>query len=98
MHIGEKFHNSKFINAIQKTGQMTLSHYVTHLTLGMILFAQLSNKHYPNGLIQTEEPVAPIYILIYAISFFFISVLFSVIWSKKYKNGPLETLMRKISR
>ena len=97
MYIGEKFSKNNIINALQKTGQMTLSHYVIHLTLGMILFVQLSNKHYPNGLIQTEEPVAPIYILIYAISFFFISVLFSMFWSKKFKNGPLETLMRKIS-
>jgi uncharacterized protein len=97
MYIGEQFQNSIFINALQKTGQMTLSLYVIHLTLGMFLFAQLSNKHYPNGLLQTEDPIASIYILIYAILFFFLSVLFSVFWIKKFKNGPLETLMRKIS-
>lgn len=97
MYIGEKLPTNKFIQALQKTGQMTLSHYVIHLTLGMILFAQLFNKNYQNGLIQTEEPVSSIYILIYALFFFFISVSFSIFWSKKFKNGPLETLMRKIS-
>ena len=35
MVIGDKFSNNKLVLALQKTGQMTLSHYVIHLTIGM---------------------------------------------------------------
>lgn len=96
MHIGEKYSTNSFILALQKTGQMTLSHYVIHLTLGMILMAFLTNKHY-TGLLEDEKPTLAIYILVYSILFFIFSILFSVFWTKKFKHGPLETLMRKIS-
>lgn len=96
MYIGEKFSSNLFVLALQKTGQMTLSHYVIHLTLGMILFAFITHKHY-TGLLEDEQPTPPIYILGYSILFYVFSILFSVVWSKKYKYGPLEALMRKIS-
>jgi uncharacterized protein len=96
MFIGNSFSNNKIINALVKTGQMTLSHYVIHLTLGMLILQQLTHKNY-TGFAQNEAPTPPIYILSYAISWFILSVLFSVIWRKYVKNGPLEWLMRKIS-
>lgn len=96
MVIGEKFSNSKIVFALQKTGQMTLSHYVIHLTLGMFLMALLTGKHY-TGLLEDEKPTTSIYILIYSVLFYIFSIFFSIFWSKKFKNGPLETLMRKIS-
>jgi uncharacterized protein len=96
MYIGEKFPTSNIILALTKTGQMTLSHYVIHLTLGMIIMAKLTNKHY-TGLLEDETPTLPIYIFLYSILFYAFSILFSVLWSRKFKNGPLETLMRKIS-
>ena len=94
--IGDKFSNNKIVLALQKTGQMTLSHYVIHLTLGMILMAHLTSKHY-TGLLEDEKPTEPIYILGYSILFYFFSILFSLFWSKIFKHGPFETLMRKIS-
>ena len=97
MYFGEKFSDNSFILALQKTGQMTLSHYVIHLTIGMILLATLTNKHY-TGLLEDEKPTLPIYIFAYSISFYAVSVLFSFLWAKKFKNGPLETLMRRISK
>lgn len=96
MLIGEKFSENKIIQSLVKTGQMTLSHYVIHLTLGMIILAKLTSKQY-TGFPEDEIPTPPVYILIFAISFFIAIVLFSVFWSKRFKNGPLETLMRKIS-
>ena len=96
MFIGEKFTNAKIIKALVKTGQMTLSHYVIHLTLGMMILALLTGKHY-TGFLEDEIPTSPIYILVFAGSFFIATVLLSVFWSKWFKNGPLETLMRKIS-
>jgi uncharacterized protein len=94
--IGNQLPANKFINLLAKTGQMTLSHYVIHLTLGMVVLSVLSGKPYTGYLVQ-ETPVSPTYILTYAISFFLLSVVFSHFWRKRFKNGPLEMLMRKIS-
>lgn len=96
MFIGEKFSTSKISLALQKTGQMTLTHYVFHLTIGMIGMAFLTGKNY-TGLLEDEPPTGAIYIFLYAFSFYIVSVLFSILWFKKFKNGPLELLMRKIS-
>jgi uncharacterized protein len=96
MWIGEKIPSHPIISSLAKTGKMTLSHYVFHLTLGVLILAQLTNKRYSHYL-EDEIPTAPEYILLYAIVFFALSVLFSVVWCKRFKNGPLETLMRKIS-
>jgi uncharacterized membrane protein YeiB len=96
MYIGEKLPASKVISLLANTGRMTLSHYVIHLTIGMIILGLLTNKKY-SGLLEDGVPTAPIYILLYAVGFFLLSVLFSFVWAKKFKNGPLETIMRKIS-
>lgn len=96
MVLGEKFATNQVILALQKTGQMTLTHYVSHLTLGMILFAFITGKQY-TGLLEDEKPTEAIYILGYAVLYYLLSILFSIVWSKRFKNGPLETLMRKIS-
>ncbi len=96
MFMGEYFQNNKIITWLVKTGQMTLSHYVIHLTLGMILLQFLTGKQY-TGFPEDEVPTAPLYILFFAIAFFIVSILFSILWSKRFKNGPLELLMRKIS-
>jgi uncharacterized membrane protein YeiB len=96
MFIGNKFSTNKFIGLLVKTGQMTLSHYVIHLTFGMIILSKLTNKKY-TGLLTKDIPTEPVYIFIYAVAFFIMSVLFSHFWGKKFRNGPIETLMRKIS-
>ena len=96
MFIGEQFPASPVIKALQQTGQMTLTHYVLHLTAGMLLFSLLVNKQY-TGLLVVESPIATGYILGYAVLFYLFSVLFSIVWRKKFKHGPLEALMRKIS-
>ena len=96
MFIGDKFSTNKFIGLLVKTGEMTLSHYVIHLTIGMIILSKLTNKKY-TGLLTNDIPTEPIYIFIYSVAFFITSILFSHFWSKKFRNGPIETLMRKIS-
>jgi uncharacterized protein len=96
MYLGARFSGAKWTQWLALTGRMTLSHYVIHLTLGMVLFATLSGKTY-GGLLEDEMPTAPLHILIFSIFFFAMSVVFSFFWSKWYKNGPLESIMRKIS-
>ncbi len=96
MYIGERFNQLKIIELLAKTGQMTLSHYIIHITIGMLLLQLITGKTY-TGFLEDEIPTQPIYILLYAISFFILSVIFSWFWGKNFKNGPFETIMRKIS-
>lgn len=96
MYLGEKFSTTKLITLLVKTGRMTLSHYVIHMTIGVLIFSKLTNIDY-TGFPPTDAPTKPIFILIFATVFFAFSVLFSYLWTKKFKNGPLELLMRKIS-
>ena len=96
MFLGEKFKDARAIQYLAKTGQMTLSHYIIHITVGMLILQELTGKTY-TGFLEDETPTLPIYILLYAILFFISSIFFSWFWSKKFKNGPLEMVMRKIS-
>ena len=96
MYVGERTATSPLTWAFQKTGQMTLTHYVLHLTLGMIILARLTGKNY-TGYLEDEQPTSAVYILIYSIAFYILSMLFSVMWSKWFKTGPMELIMRKFS-
>lgn len=96
MYFGNRFASYPIVSLLSKTGQMTLTHYVSHLTIGFIMIMVMTGKAY-TGVLDKHVPVEPIYILLFAITYFIISLLFSKVWSSKFKNGPLETLMRKIS-
>ena len=96
MFIAEKLPTNKIINSLVKTGKMTLSFYVIHITIGMIIFSKLTNQLY-TGYLTQQQPAKPIFVLGFAIAFYIICVIFSNIWAKKFSNGPLEMLMRKVS-
>jgi uncharacterized protein len=96
MFVGNKIANTAFAKVLVVTGQSTLTHYIAHLTIGMLIFALLTGKSYA-GTLSNTNPVAPSYILLFALVYYGISCVFSYYWAKKFKNGPLETLMRKIS-
>jgi uncharacterized membrane protein YeiB len=94
--LGNAFEQSKLLIWLSEAGKMTLTHYVLHLTLGMLLFQAMSGKKY-TGLLQAGSPSSPAYILAFSASLFLLSVLFSVMWSKRFSKGPLEMTMRKFS-
>jgi uncharacterized protein len=96
IYIGDQFKYSAFINALARTGAMTLTHYVLHLTLGMLLFQWLTGMKY-TGLLRTGNYVSPEYILLFSLSFFSVAVVFSGLWSKRFRKGPLEMMMRWVS-
>ncbi|AQX05351.1 hypothetical protein BAX97_14915 [Elizabethkingia meningoseptica] len=81
---------------LARTGQMTLTHYVSHLTIGLILLGILGRNSYA-GKIGGKETLDPLYILLFSIGYFIVSMLFTKLWGGKFKQGPLEMLMRKIS-
>jgi uncharacterized protein len=94
--IGEKFSESKLLNWLSDTGKMTLTNYVQHMTIGVLIFQLLTGSIY-TGFLQMDKVMSPTYILIFSICYFVASVFFSVLWTKKFGRGPLEMLMRKIS-
>jgi uncharacterized protein len=75
---------------------MTLTHYISHLTIGMVIFAEMTGKTYV-GHTSTTAATHPLFILLFAVTYFILSCTLSYFWSKKHKNGPIETLVRKIS-
>ncbi|MFZ4544069.1 MAG: DUF418 domain-containing protein [Saprospiraceae bacterium] len=96
MYIGNRFSNSNMLHLLAKVGQMTLSFYVFHITVGMLLFGLLFDRSY-SGFLTTETAIQPAYILAFAGIFFALSLFLAWLWSKKFQKGPLELLMRKIS-
>jgi uncharacterized protein len=96
MFIGNKVSHLKYAQLLSHTGQMTLTHYVSHLTIGMLLFSVITGKSYIN-ISAYSTPTNPLHILLFAIAYFIISCVFSYFWRKKFKAGPLESVMRKIS-
>jgi uncharacterized membrane protein YeiB len=96
MWVGEKWGETKLAQHLASTGQMTLTHYIVSLTVGMVLLAFLTGKEY-TGKMTDQEPSSPLFILLYSIVYFVSSIGFSVWWKSKFKNGPFELLMRKIS-
>jgi uncharacterized protein len=96
MIMAEKFPNSKIIHSLAKTGRMTLSFYVLHVTVGMFIFSKISHHVY-TGYLTQQAPVKTIYVVSFSLMFYLACIFFSVYWTRKFKNGPLETLMRKIS-
>lgn len=94
--MGNRIGETKIAQILASTGQMTLTHYISHLVLGLFLLSIITGKTLSNELIH-ETPTNPFIILSFAIAYFLFSCLFSHLWRKKYKNGPLEMFMRKIS-
>jgi uncharacterized membrane protein YeiB len=96
MYLSKFISNSKFANDLAKTGQMTLTHYISHLTIGMLLLAFLTDRAY-SGKMNEQSALHPMIIFSFALAYFILSFYFSKLWTKKFKNGPFEIIMRKIS-
>lgn len=101
LEVGDRFAGSRWLKALTATGQMTLTHYVVHLTLGMLMLWGLTGHPY-TGTVNEIQPESPGLVLGFAVGFYALSVGFSVVWSERrsgrtFRHGPLETLMRKLT-
>lgn len=83
----EKFANSWFTQTWVKTGQLTLTHYVSHIIVGL---------GFP-ALIGKLENQTLAFAMLYAVGFFLFSIVLTFIWRLWFERGPLESFMRKIS-
>lgn len=95
--LGERFVHRGWLLVLSATGRMTLTHYVSHTTLGMVVFALLTNETM-ESLLARKGAVDPVWILFFSLGYFAVSVAFSVWWGSRFKNGPLEMLMRRATR
>jgi uncharacterized protein len=87
---------SQLLEALTSTGQMTLTHYVVHLTAGMLLFAAWANRPLELAL-NKGNALSPTTVLLFSLLWFVGSVVFSYVWKKRFQHGPLEGLMRRVS-
>lgn len=87
IYISKILEKSKLIKPVVFTGQMVLSHYILHVFIGLGLLEMVGRMR---G--QTL-----IFSVIYSTVYFGFSVWFSFLWGRKFKRGPFELVMRKIS-
>ncbi len=83
----EKLKDSEFLRPLIYTGQLALSMYVAHVVIGMgtlYLMGRLFNQ--------------TITFAVFSASIFNLSaIIFSYLWRKRFKTGPLELIFRKLS-
>jgi uncharacterized protein len=94
--IGNRFASHRLIQMLTATGQMPLTHYVVHLTLGMLLFGWFTGHSY-EGVVNQQTPESPLVVLLFALFFYGFSIGFSILWKQRFRNGPLELLMRRVA-
>jgi uncharacterized membrane protein YeiB len=94
--VGSRFGNTRMAKVFAYTGQMTLTHYIAHLTLGFFMLSLITGKALSYEMLA-DTPTSPIIIIIFGIAYFLASCVFSYYWARKFKKGPLEMLMRKVS-
>ncbi len=87
--IGQKFSNTLFVKHVVSAGQLALSNYFFHIIIGMLGILLIFGK--------LEQAFSIEFVFFYALFFNILLIIFSHLWRKKFKRGPLELLMRKIT-
>ncbi len=87
--ITKRFEGCFMIDALTKTGQLSLTFYVAHVIIGMGIVEIIDPNKMGNYSIEFS--------IIYALVFSILCIIFAVVWMKYKKSGPLEWIMRKIT-
>ena len=80
IYIVEKFAGQWLIQSFIQTGQLTLTHYVSHVFIGVGILALLNRLE--------NQTLA--FSLVFTLLFFVASILFSVLWSKNLTEDRLS--------
>lgn len=96
MYISKFLADRQWAKNLAQTGQMTLTHYISHLTIGMVAFTLIAGKGFAMRM-NAGAALQPWIIFIFAAVYYVLSFCFSWIWLRKFRHGPFEMLMRKIS-
>lgn len=87
LYATERWTNAKWNHAFIYTGQLSLTHYLGHVMIGLGLLEALG--YLENG----SLPFA----VSYSCGYFIIAVILSYGWRQRMKRGPVELLLRKLS-
>lgn len=87
LKVTEKAESFWIWKVIVPSGQMTLTHYIGHIVIGLSILDNL-------GRIENQQ--LP-FIYIFSVSFYVGCIIFSVLWKIKFDRGPIEWLMRKLA-
>ncbi|OMC82009.1 DUF418 domain-containing protein [Viridibacillus sp. FSL R5-0888] len=88
LYITERFSKSKLVTSIIASGQMTLTHYIAHILIGVSFLEWIGRA----------EHQSLFFIYSFCIVFYFLCILFSGLWKRKYSRGPAEWLMRYLTK
>ncbi|TYA71952.1 DUF418 domain-containing protein [Seonamhaeicola marinus] len=86
--ITEKLKHTTMFVFLVKTGQMAFTHYISHIVIGLIICIT----------IYGENNLPLWYAITLALVYCFFCILFSVLWNKKYKKGPLSMFIRYVTK
>ncbi|MBP1988831.1 DUF418 domain-containing protein [Paenibacillus eucommiae] len=85
-YVVHKLENSRLTQAIIHTGQLSLSHYIGHVVIGLGFLEVIG--YLENGRLS--------FAVAYGCVYFIFAIIFSYIWRKWMKRGPVELIMRKL--
>ncbi|MCP4094346.1 MAG: DUF1624 domain-containing protein [Planctomycetes bacterium] len=86
--LGERFPHARWVSPLVATGQLTLTLYVAHVVIGMGILesaGRLENQSLPFAFLA-------------AATFCTISMVLSFLYRKRFQHGPLEAMMRFLTR
>lgn len=87
--LAKKYDQNFLIKIVSKTGHLAFTFYVAHVIIGIGIIELIQPERIGNYTIEFS--------LIYALVFSLLCVLFTKIWTKYNKTGPLEWFMRKLT-
>jgi uncharacterized protein len=87
LYFSERFSESNINKWLYKTGQLSLTLYVAHVIIGMGILESIGRLE--NQTINFS--------LLSALTFCVCGIVFSVVWLKFFKTGPLEWIFRKVA-
>lgn len=85
--VSEQFHGSRLIHSLTPAGRQSLTLYMAHILIGLS----------PPALLGLTGTLSLNRSLLLALLFCALSVLFAYIWAQHFQQGPLESLMRKLT-
>jgi len=88
VEINQRMPSQRWWNILSITGRFALTLYVAHIILGMGMMEAF-------GWIEGGKSLA--FTLIYACLFYVAGITFSLLWNRRFKRGPFEQFMRRIT-
>lgn len=102
IYLSELWKNNLISKIFSRIGQISLTIYLAHIILGLGFYLIIIRKIFTFDIPQLHKSLFAynenvIYCFLMAFVFYSISGVFAYFWKEKFKQGPLEMLMRKFS-